>query len=144
MPPQEPTPIVDRLLRRLLAKYGGRQLFLFGPQGEPFWAARVPIEPDEFTLFKGALRVIEQLEATRPRPFFAVDPRNRFIVAALDEAHDLYFIVLLAEHEPEPEPEAAVLSQPVPTRAIEERVALLREELLGHLAPLRPRSPESA
>ena len=138
----KPDPILDALLRRLLAKYGGRQLFLFGPEGEPFRAARVPIEPDDFELFKGALCVIEELEATRPRPFFSVDARNRFIVAALDERHDLYFVVLLGDGEPEPH--AAVLRPPLPTRTVEERVALLREELIPHLAPLRARPRDSS
>ncbi len=32
---------------RILSRYGGTQIFLFGPQGEPFWAARLPVRPEE-------------------------------------------------------------------------------------------------
>src|SRR5438045_2193496 len=40
-------PLTDQellpLLHGLLAQHGGTQIFLFGPEGLPFWAARTPL-----------------------------------------------------------------------------------------------------
>jgi hypothetical protein len=85
---------VHALLQRLLARHGGRQLFLFGPDGDPFWAARSPVEARELDVLDAALSLLERLERSRPKPFFSYDPDAGFLVAALDAVEDLYFVVL--------------------------------------------------
>ena len=114
--------IVDALLRRLLARHGARQAFLFGPNGEPFRPARVPVEREELVLLERALNLIERMECSRPKPFFARDCANDLLVAALEEKEDLYFVVLGASGDPEP---------------VESSVAILRSELLPYIEPLR-------
>jgi hypothetical protein len=89
-----PAVLLDAVLARLLARNGGRQIFVFGPDGAPFWAARVPVDPEEIGALERALKLIERLEATLPRPFFAYDDAHRLLVAALDARSDLYFVVL--------------------------------------------------
>jgi hypothetical protein len=42
-----PAVLLDAVLARLLARHGGRQIFVFGAEGTPFWAARVPVDPRE-------------------------------------------------------------------------------------------------
>jgi hypothetical protein len=80
-------------LHRMMARHAASQLFLFGPAGEPFWAARTPIHPWELTILSEAIDLLQALEADRARPFAAVDPRRRFHVAALDFREDLYVVV---------------------------------------------------
>lgn len=135
----EPDTVLTALLQRLLSRYGGRQLFLFGPEGEPFMAARLPMEPEEFNLLNSALAMIERLESQRPRPFFALDNEHQLIVAALDEKQDLYFVVLLGHEE---NTSAMALSVPqLPRLSAEARVASLRHELLPYVQPLRRSDP---
>ncbi len=43
------------LLHQLLARHGGLQVFLFGGEGDPFWAARTPLDRSELRLL-GVLR----------------------------------------------------------------------------------------
>lgn len=112
---------MDALLQRLLARHGGRQLFLFGSAGQPFWAAREPVEAHELQVLDAALFLLERLERSRPKPFFSYDPRARFLVAALDAEEDLYFVVL-----DDTGPEVA-----------EARVGILRGELAPFANTLR-------
>ena len=76
----------------MIARHGGGQVFLFGPEGQPFWASRLPVQRSELTLLRDALDLIERLEAQLPRPFLSSDPGGRFVVAALDTTHDLYVV----------------------------------------------------
>lgn len=112
---------VDALLQRLLVRHGGRQLFLFGPSGDPFWAARTPVSARELEVLDAALLLLERLELSRPKPFFSYDPNAGFLVAALDAAEDLYFVVL-----DDAGPEAA-----------EARAGILRGELAPFAIVLR-------
>jgi hypothetical protein len=112
---------VDALLQRLLARHGGRQLFLFGAAGDPFWAARNPVESHELEALDAALHLLERLERSRPKPFFSYDGGAGFLVAALDAAEDLYFVVL-----DDAGPEVA-----------EARVAIIRSELAPIASDLR-------
>ena len=41
--------LVDGVLGRALAQGGGRQIFLFGGVGDPFWAAGNPVEPTSWS-----------------------------------------------------------------------------------------------
>jgi hypothetical protein len=114
--------VVDALLRRLLARHGGRQIFLFGPAGEPFWAARLPVAEHDLDLLDRALALLAQLEASRPKPFFAHDRERRLVVAALDGSEDLYVVVLQDALDPQP---------------AELRAALIRRDAGPDLVPLR-------
>jgi hypothetical protein len=120
--PVDAAALVDGVLGRALAQGGGRQIFLFGGAGDPFWAARNPVEPDELERLSEALGLIERLEQTRAKPFFAYTPRRDLLVAALDAREDLYIVVLDAGPD---------------TEAAEARVALIREELAPHVGSLR-------
>lgn len=110
------------LAHRVLSRYGGTQIFIFGPRGEPFWAARVPVRQEELLLLSNALDLIEATESLRPKPFLARDSLKGFTVAALDERHDLY-IVLFDEGRTGP--------------VVEARVAEAVHEVSLHLDPLR-------
>jgi hypothetical protein len=107
------------VLERLLARHEGRQVFVFGPTGAPFLAARLPVRPEEIPALDRALALIEQLEAHRPKPFFEYDAEHRLLVAALGSRGDLYFVVL---------------DETLGPLAAEARVAVFRDEL----APLAP------
>lgn len=109
------------LRRELVSRYGARQVFVFGPQGEPFWALREPVEQPELTLLDLALRMIEELEASRPRPFSAWDAARGLLVGALDEVHDLYFVVLCGTE----------------AQSAEARVAIARAAFIPYLDALR-------
>jgi hypothetical protein len=114
--------VVDALLSRLLTRHGGRQIFLFGPAGEPFWAAHLPVAERDLDLLDRGLALLAQLEASRPKPFFAHDRERRLVVAALDGAEDLYVVVLQEALDPEP---------------AELRAALIRRDAAPDLLPLR-------
>lgn len=68
------TTIIAALLQRALSVDGTRQVFVFGPEGAPFWAAKTPILPEDLLRLDRALTLIEKLETSRPRPFFAHAP----------------------------------------------------------------------
>lgn len=91
-------PLTDQellpLLHGLLARHGSTQIFLFGPDGAPFWAARTPLERRELTTLEKALELIEDTENKIRRPFIARDPAEAFTVAALDHRDDLYLVVV--------------------------------------------------
>lgn len=110
------------LLHRLMSRHGGTQVFLFGGDGDPFWAARTPLHQSELRLLSDALDLIERLEKDRPKPFIGHDPNGRFTFAALDGRADLY-VVVFAEG---PDREAA-----------EARVVAMRDELLPVAEPIR-------
>jgi hypothetical protein len=81
------------VLHRMMRRHGGSQIFLFGGEGDPFWAARTPVKQMELTLLRDALDFIEALEGNHPKPFVQHDPRERFTVASLDRSEDLYLVV---------------------------------------------------
>ena len=122
MDPSVTDAFLTGLLHRLLSRHGGSQVFLFGAEGDPFWAARTPLDPSELTLLREALDLIEALEENRPKPFVGHDPGRRFTVAALDSQEDLY-VVVFADG---PDREAA-----------EARVVAMRNELRVVAEPVR-------
>ncbi len=121
------SPLTDEflvsLLHRIQQRLGG-QVFLFGPDGDPFWAARTPLDRGELGALREALELLEATESRVPRPFVARDERGRFVVAALEKATSLY-VVLFAEG-------------PAPLAA-EARVAAAREELAPYLDAIQQR-----
>jgi hypothetical protein len=110
----------------LVAAHPDCQVFIFGPEGDPFWTARDPVRSELQDLDR-ALARIEELEASWPRPFSYADPVAGFVVGALDEEHDLYFVVL--QHGLEPQ---AAEARVVAVRALcQPRLVAVREELCG-------------
>ena len=126
----ELTVIVGLALRAVLSAYRAEQLFLFGPDGNPFWAARTPVQPQELTILERALDLIAAVEGKRAKPFVARSSDAAFSIAALGEDSNLYLVVLASDSHGAP---------------AEGRVALMRDKLrpaVEHLrtAALRVRS----
>lgn len=89
---------VDVLARRILAsariRFGGSQAFFFNGDGEPFWAARIPVTEAEVALFAEAIDLIQALEARTPKPFIGHDQDGRFSVLGFSEQSNLYLACL--------------------------------------------------
>ena len=113
--------LLDSLSEKLLRVHGGCQIFIFGPDGSPFWAARTP-EQHEIDRLSIALDLIEKLESSKPRPFAASDPKSGLVVDALDERNDLYFVIIRHDSE--------AAAMPPPAEAV-------RKTLLPHVSWLR-------
>jgi hypothetical protein len=109
-------------LRRERVRLGATNVFLFGPKGVPFWAARLPVSPAELEILKRSLDAIEAQLGLQARPFFGHVPERQFSYGALVE-DELSFVL--------------VLTDPDRTRA-EARVARVGEDLRRLLAPQRP------
>jgi hypothetical protein len=88
--------LVSRALYEHLARHGGGQILLFGPEGKPHWAARVPLDEREQRAFRAALSGIKRLEKDHPKPFMSRHPNGDCVAAALDDREDL-FVVLFAD-----------------------------------------------
>lgn len=86
--------MIDAILRTWLGRGPYRQVFLFGPSGEPFWAARTPIAPEELALLERGVALLAEEEARRSRPFSSYDLERELFVTALDAREDLYVVVL--------------------------------------------------
>jgi len=123
MPRGSATDNFTALLQRLLARPGGRQIFVFGPEGEPFWSA-YPVTTSDIDKLDAAIQLLESLEKTHTRPFFDFDHERNVLVAALDEAEDLYFVVLEALY-----PEAAVARAQLFRAALSQHGPWLRKEI---------------
>ncbi|MBI2389522.1 MAG: hypothetical protein HYV09_07990 [Deltaproteobacteria bacterium] len=124
-------PITDAfvvgLLHQLMARHRSSQVYLFGAEGEPFWAARMPLDESEIPLLSEAIDLIQAAEAEHPKPFIARDKEGRFIVGAIDATEDLY-VVLVA-----PDREAAAAHAWVSVDRLNEA----RRELAPHVAAIR-------
>ena len=84
---------LDLATERMERLHPDRQIFIFGPEGDPFWA-RVRPNDGELTKLRVALDFLEKIESGRQRPFTASDEFGRFTVFALDVAGELYAVVL--------------------------------------------------
>jgi hypothetical protein len=82
------------LLTRVKMHRSAHQIFLFGPKGAPLHVARHPVPPAELALLDDALGLFAALEPERPRPFVADDPQGRFTMAALDDQHDVFVMII--------------------------------------------------
>lgn len=126
-------PITDAfvvgLLHRLIGRHRYTQIYLFGPAGEPFWAAQMPLDEAELPLLSEALDLIESAEAAHEKPFIAHDRQGRFVVAAIDGNEDLYVVLVT------PDREADVKHAWVSRERIED----VRKEIAPHVAALRAR-----
>ncbi len=59
-------------IERLCRFHPDKQVFVFGPSGEPFWA-KEEVAQAELDELRDALAFIERVEKARSRPFVAVD-----------------------------------------------------------------------
>lgn len=84
---------VDVAVERLLGLHPHAQFFVFGPEGEPFWA-RFATTEEELALLRLALVLIEQ--TTRPAPFTVRGASGRFSAMVLDAERTLFAVVLLS------------------------------------------------
>lgn len=107
-----------KLLNGVLTRFGGNQIFLFGPDGDPFWPARSPVQQSEIDLLSLAIDHLEGVERARPRPFLTHDPLGRFVAVGLGLAVPLYVVVL----DDGPDPLVA-----------ERRIARVRDEIAPEL-----------
>lgn len=114
---------VASVLQQVLARHGGQQILLFGPEAEPFWCAHQPITGTQLALLRSALDLIEEkAEAGTDKPFVASDSAGRFRIAALGSDSDLY-VVCIDDDAERPPSEASV--------------GAIRDEVAGELAHLR-------
>jgi hypothetical protein len=86
--------VVARVLHAVLARYKADQIFLFAPEGEPFWVAREPITKGELDIFKRALDWLAKLETTHEKPFAARAADGAYSVAALANDSDLFIVLI--------------------------------------------------
>lgn len=84
---------LDVAIERLTTLHPGRQLFVFGQKGEPFWAHFTP-NPTELELLTRALSVLEEAE-TRPAPLTVRGASGQFTAMVLDAERSLFAVVLL-------------------------------------------------
>ncbi len=117
------------LLHRLMGRHRYSQVYLFGPAGEPFWAARMPLDELELPLLSEALDLIEAAESAHPKPFIAHDKHGRFVVGAIDASEDLYVVLVT------PDREAAAAHAWVSVARLNE----VRREIAPHVAAIRAR-----
>jgi hypothetical protein len=90
----EQSELAQSVLRRLVLREGVRQAFVFNSEGDPFWAGKRPITPEEAELLEVAAALIVDAEKTLEKPFLALDEQHRFSAAALEEDTDLYLVLL--------------------------------------------------
>lgn len=83
---------LDVAIERLTTLHPGRQLFIFGEKGEPFWAHFEPSQI-ELELLTRALSVLEGV-ATRPAPLTVRGASGQFTAMVLDAERSLFAVVL--------------------------------------------------
>jgi hypothetical protein len=113
--------IVGRVLGAAMTRFNADQIFLFAPDGDPFWVARTPITSEELEVFKAALDLLARLECTMDKPFATHAPDGSYSVAALASDSDLFLILIDRK----------------PTAAAVSRVARVRDEVLPAVEHLR-------
>lgn len=111
-------------LRRERVRLGASNVFLFGPAGDPFWAAWMPISRREVAILSDAIDALEAANAHRTKPYIGHDDERRYSFGALD-THELYFVL--------------VMDVPAPDEA-EARVADFRQRLREVALPLPVRA----
>jgi hypothetical protein len=84
---------LDVAIERLTSLHPGRQLFVFGEKGEPFWSHFEPT-PTELELLTRALSVLEEAEV-RPAPLTVRGASGQFTAMVLDKERSLFAVVLL-------------------------------------------------
>jgi len=84
---------LDVAIERLSRSNVSRQVFIFGPDGQPFWA-KERVLAGELEWLRRAITILEKHEASHPRPFVMMPPGLPLTVMALDAEGQLYAVVL--------------------------------------------------
>lgn len=84
---------LDVAIERLSRSNVNRQVFIFGPDGQPFWA-KERVLSGELEWLRRAISLLEKHEASHPRPFVMTPPGLPVTVIALDAEGQLYAVVL--------------------------------------------------
>lgn len=84
---------LDVAIERLTTLHPGRQFFIFGEKGEPFFAHFEPHQA-ELEVLRRALCVLEELE-TRPAPLTVRGASGQFTAMVLDAERSLFAVVLM-------------------------------------------------
>ncbi len=84
---------LDVAIERLSRRYVDQQVFIFGPEGTPFWA-KDPVVAGELEWLKRGVAVIERFEERQARPFVVSPLGAPFTAMALDAEGELYAVVL--------------------------------------------------
>ncbi len=101
--------MLDVAVERLTTFHPGCQIFIFGPDGDPFWAHYQPDER-ELVVLELATKHLEQKEnAVAPLSF--TGSTGLYTAYVLDAEHTL-FAVVLARKGPRPPAEAKVSRAP--------------------------------
>lgn len=108
-----------RILQRLMERPGVFQACVFNSEGDPFWAGRWPLSPDELRLLDEATTLLVETEKSKPKPFLVHDTHHRFTAASLEEDTDLYLVLMHARD------------------VIEARMTMIFSEAAHHLHPVR-------
>lgn len=84
---------LDVAIERLTTLHPGRQFFIFGEKGEPFFAHFEPHQA-ELEVLRRALSVLEETEA-KPAPLTVRGASGQFTAMVLDAERTLFAVVLL-------------------------------------------------
>lgn len=84
---------LDVAIERLSRAHASRQVFIFGPDGQPFWA-KEQVRQGELEWLRRAVTLLEQHEASHARPFVMTPAGLPLTVMALDAEGQLYAVVL--------------------------------------------------
>ena len=83
---------LDVAIERLTRQHPGRQFFIFGAKGDPFFAHFEP-STSELELLNRALSVLEKAE-TRPAPLLVRGASGQFTAMVLDAERSMFAVVL--------------------------------------------------
>lgn len=84
---------LDVAIERLSRQHPDAQLFIFGPEGRPFWA-RIRVTDEELEWLRRAIAELEAHETSHARPFVLTPVGLPLTAMALDAEGELYAVVL--------------------------------------------------
>ncbi|MBL8921529.1 MAG: hypothetical protein JNJ54_21895 [Myxococcaceae bacterium] len=84
---------LDVAIERLCRQHPGDQIFIFGPEGSPFWA-RAQVRDGELDWLRKAISALQAHESRHARPFVLSPAGLPLTVMALDAEGELYAVVL--------------------------------------------------
>lgn len=85
---------MDVAIERLTHLHPGNQVFIFGPEGQPFWARFKP-DAFELELLRLATSVLEERSGTGAAPLTVQGGSGAFSAFILDAEETLFAVVLL-------------------------------------------------
>lgn len=89
---------LDVAIERLCRQHPDDQIFIFGPEGTPFWA-RAGVSDGELEWLRRAITALEAHEERHSRPFVLALPGLPVTAMALDAEGELYAVVLSTGRE---------------------------------------------